>query len=166
MSAIAARNNWTIGLKNGKWFSEHFNFADEKINDKLSSMEKTWIGISKYIKNNEFIFIMRGVDIENKGNFRNVPIHEAAKRVKKMTGIKLFFDPSHSFGPKLRDNIVEGTIKAMSLRLDENNYLYDGILIEVGTSETDKDQHITITELETLTQKLSSFRDLKAPSYS
>ena len=71
-------------------------------------MEKTWIGLSHYTGMNEpgleekLILIHRGVDIYNKGDYRNLPVHQAAKRTKIATKAKLFFDPSHIHGPKLR----------------------------------------------------------------
>ena len=104
--------------------------------------------------------IQRGVDDAEKGDFRNLPIHQCAKRVKQATGYGMLFDPSHSFGPKLRDKIVEGTIEAMKMKIDDGNWLYDGILVEVGTSTTDTEQHITISELSNLIDEISKFREI------
>jgi 3-deoxy-D-arabino-heptulosonate 7-phosphate (DAHP) synthase len=74
-------------------------------------------------------------------------------------GIKLFFDPSHTFGPLMRDEIVNQTIKAMQMMMpDGKEYLYDGVLIEVGTAKCDRHQHITVEELDELCQILSCFR--------
>ena len=59
-------------------------------------MEKTWIGLSHYTGMNEpgleekLILIHRGVDIYNKGDYRNLPVHQAAKRTKLATHAKLF----------------------------------------------------------------------------
>ena len=107
------------------------------------------------------VLIQRGCDLPNKGQYRNLPIHQTAKRTKLATpGIELYYDPSHALGPKMRDEIINNTVEAMKLKIDEENYLYDGILIEVGTAKCDTDQHITVKELKELAQKLSEFRDL------
>ena len=74
----------------------------------------------------------------------------------------MYFDPSHSYGPKLRDQIVEGTIEAMAMR-DGQDFLYNGILIETGTSKTDTNQHISLEELEAMTKELGTFRNLRTP---
>jgi 3-deoxy-D-arabino-heptulosonate 7-phosphate (DAHP) synthase len=75
-------------------------------------------------------------------------------------GVKLYFDPSHSLGPKMRDEIVNETVEAMKMKIDENNYLYDGVLIEVGTAKCDTHQHITVKELQELVDRLGEFRTL------
>jgi hypothetical protein len=46
------------------------------------------------------------------------------------------------------------------LMKDGNNWLYDGALIEVGTSTTDTDQHISIDEMQALAQELAKYREL------
>lgn len=160
MGIYANRNGWFIGVKNGKWFGE---ISDGGVN----IMEKNWIGQPSFATKdgqfplrNRIAMIHRGVDIENKGKFRNLPVHESAQKVKKRTGVKMFFDPSHSLGRFLRDKIVEQTILAMHMKTEKDEYLYDGILIEVGTSKTDTDQHITIEELQILCNEISKFRDL------
>ena len=43
----------------------------------------------------------------------------------------------------------------MQLKLDEDRYLYNGILIEAGTSTTDTEQHITIKKLSNLIDEIS-----------
>ena len=73
--------------------------------------------------------IQRGVDESDKGDYRNLPIHQCAKRVKQATDYQMLFDPSHSYGPKLRNKIVESTIEAMNFKLDDGRYVYDGALI-------------------------------------
>ena len=162
MSIFAKKNQWFVGLKNPKWF------GDESLGQ--TTMEKTWIGLSHYTGMNEpgleekLILIHRGVDIYNKGDYRNLPVHQAAKRTKIATKAKLFFDPSHIYGPKLRDSIVKATVEAMEMRIDEENFLYDGILIEVGRSKTDTEQHITVKELKELCCQLAEFRDLTEPN--
>ena len=165
MGIYAERNNWFIGIKNGKWFGE---ISGEKTN----TMERNWVGqISFATKNKQFllknrvVMIHRGVDITGKGKFRNIPIHESAVKVKKKTGIKMFFDPSHSLGPFLRDQIVDQTISATQMQTSNGEFLYDGILIEVGTSKTDTEQHITIEELQRICDEVAQFRNLIGPDY-
>lgn len=150
--------DWYVGIKNGKWFGQNLK------SKKVSSMEKTWLGLSTYVLNKKkLVMIHRGVENRDKGLFRNIPVHLAALRIKRLTGFPLFFDPGHACGPLLRDKITETTINAMELKLNRDQYLYDGILIEVGNSETDTDQHISIKELQYLAEKLSSFRELNSP---
>jgi len=157
MYEASKKNNWTLGVKNPKWVGKEV--------DGLTSMEKTWLGMGSYVPFiHKVIFIQRGVDVADSGLFRNLPAHESAKKIKKATGMKMYFDPSHCYGPKLRDMIVEGTIEAMKMKLSDDEYLYDGILIEAGVSETDTEQHITHGELYTLAKSLAEFRDLVAPS--
>ncbi len=160
MGIYTERNGWFIGVKNGKWFGE---ISDGDVN----IMEKNWIGqISFATKDKQFplrdriAMIHRGVDVAGKGKFRYLPVHDSAGKVKKMTGVKMFFDPSHSLGRFLRDQIVDQTILAMEMKTNEGEYLYDGILIEVGTSKTDTEQHITIEELQKLCDEIAKFRDL------
>lgn len=163
MGIYANRNNWYIGIKNGKWFGENFD-------GKINMMEKNWLGqISFATKDNEFllhdriIMIHRGIETVGKGKFRYPPVHDSAEKVKKISGRKMFFDPSHSFGKLLRDEIVKETIIAMKMKTADDDYLYDGILIEVGTSQTDTDQHITLEELQELCNEIAKFRDLTSP---
>jgi len=66
-------------------------------------------------------------------------------------------------GPKLQDKIVDGTLDAMRMMFSEDEYLYDGILIEAGSSKTDSGQHITHIELQRLVNELSKFRNITAP---
>ncbi|MDQ6984984.1 MAG: hypothetical protein Q9M91_00600 [Candidatus Dojkabacteria bacterium] len=104
--------------------------------------------------------IHRGFDIPEKADYRNYPMHNHAARVKKRTGCKLYFDPSHAYGPRMRDSILDATIDAANMKLNESGFLYDGILIEVGTSKTDTGQHISISELKKLVVDISKNRDL------
>ncbi len=165
MAAFARKNGWHIGIKNGKWIGDHLETADHHEYAGRTTMEKTWSGLVKYVQNidHDIVLIHRGVDVPGKGNFRNAPVHHIAKRVKKDTNVKLFFDPSHSFGPKLRDHIVEAVINAMEMKTEDDEYLYDGVLIETGTSSTDTEQHITVDELRFLTKQLAKKRDLASP---
>ena len=101
-----------------------------------------------------------------KGEYRNLPIHHTAKRTKlrnqaRGIEVKLFFDPSHSLGPKKRDQIITETVKAMKMKINDQEYLYDGILIEVGTAKCDTDQHITVAELKGLVEQIAEFRELQ-----
>jgi len=164
-AAFSRKNGWHIGIKNGKWIGDHLHTANTEEYAGKTTMEKTWSGMVKYavgIKQ-DIILIHRGVDVPGKGNFRNAPVHSIAKRVKKDTKVKLFFDPSHSYGPKMRDNIVDAVIAAMKMKISKDEFLYDGVLIETGTSTTDTDQHITVLELQKLTRELARFRDLVSP---
>ena len=73
----------------------------------------------------------------------------------KDTGYQIFFDPSQVCGQKLRNQIVDKTLEALQLKLDEDRCLYNGILIEAGTSTTDTEQHITIKKLSNLIDEIS-----------
>jgi hypothetical protein len=165
MAAFARRYGWYIGIKNGKWIGDHLQSADTADYKGKTTMEKTWSGLVKYVADidHDIILIHRGVDVPGKGNFRNAPVHHIAKRVKKDSNVKLFFDPSHSYGPKMRDHIVTAVIDAMKMKTADDEFLYDGVLIETGTSSTDTEQHITIDELRLLTAEIAAFRDLVSP---
>lgn len=165
MAGFARRNGWHIGIKNGKWIGDELGLADSETYGKQTSMEKTWSGLSSYIgeTGGDIILIHRGVDIHGKGEFRNYPVHTISQRTKTKTKIKLYFDPSHIYGPKLRHQIVDATVAAMRMKMPDGTYLYDGILIEVGTSKTDTQQHISLKELEDLVRYISVFRQLHNP---
>lgn len=160
IAAYAQRNNWKVGIKNGKWLGDvKLDIVQSEDFDTPTGLEQTWSGLVSYVGGPEqAILIHRGIDVAGKGEYRNVPVHLVAQRTKIATKAKLYFDPSHTFGPKLRSQIVRGTIDAMQLKMPDGSYLYDGILIEAGHSETDSGQHITINELEILCQKLVEIR--------
>jgi 3-deoxy-D-arabino-heptulosonate 7-phosphate (DAHP) synthase len=162
MAGFAGEYGWTIGLKNGKWLGEDYETAEDISYEGVTSIEKTWDGLVDYAKlASETVLIQRGCDLPRKGEYRNLPIHHTALRTKRRNkGIKLYFDPSHALGPKMRDKIVDLTVEAMKMKIDETEYLYDGILIEVGTAKCDTHQHISVQELRELVSKLSDFRDL------
>jgi 3-deoxy-D-arabino-heptulosonate 7-phosphate (DAHP) synthase len=165
MANFVRRNKWLIGIKNGKWLGEKIDVADSDDFTGQTTMEQTWIGLTNYIGDNDgiserLVLIHRGVDVSEKGDYRNIPVHHLAKRVKAQTGAKLYFDPSHSYGPKMKEEIVPAVLQAMRLKINEETYLYDGILIEAGTSRTDVEQHISIDELRVLVTGLAKFRDL------
>lgn len=165
LADTARRNGWLVGIKNGKNLDVPYSQAAVPNHQVITSVEKQWSGLASYAKgiNSTVALIHRGVDTPDKGNYRNIPVHEIARKVKhKVPEAKLYFDPSHSLGPKLRDSIVEETIKVMRM-MDGNNFLYDGILIEVGTSQSDTAQHITVNELEGMMKELARFRRLRAP---
>lgn len=158
MSKYVARNNWYLGIKNGKWLGDT---TDENI----STMEKSWSGLINYAEVDavDISLIHRGVDVSGKGNYRNLPVHSIAQRIKQNFSAKLFFDPSHSFGPLLKHKIVDETIAALRMVTDAGDYLYDGLLIEVGESVTDTEQHIPIKEFQRLCNEISVFRQLQSP---
>lgn len=161
MGEYAKRYGWHIGLKNGKWLGEEHGGS--------TPLENTWAGLASYadphgeLKKEDRLFVIhRGVDVPGKGSYRNLPVHMEAGRVKKRLGTKLFFDPSHTCGPEMRDTIVEETLSALRMELG-GEYLYDGILIEVGNSLTDTGQHITLDELRSLSTEIAKFRSLHSP---
>ncbi|GIW63951.1 MAG: hypothetical protein KatS3mg091_753 [Patescibacteria group bacterium] len=160
-SAFARKHNWWIGLKNPKWVGEDLKKADSNKFTAITTMEKTWEGLATYADyKSKTVLIHRGVDVPQKGRYRNAPVHNIAKRVKQRTGCLLFFDPSHSYGPQMRSDILPATVKAMKMLISKDEFLYDGILIEAGTSKTDAEQHISLTELKVLVNELSKFREL------
>jgi hypothetical protein len=163
MTQFLRNTTWKLGLKNPKWQGKQK--YDTATSTDLSSMEKAWLGLSSYTAGfkDRVIFIHRGVNITESGMYRNMPLHESAKKIKHITGAKMYFDPSHSFGAKLRDKIVDGTLEAMKMMFSEDEYLYDGILIEAGSSRTDSGQHITHNELQGLINSLAKFRSIAAP---
>jgi 3-deoxy-D-arabino-heptulosonate 7-phosphate (DAHP) synthase len=162
MALFAQKNDWLVGLKNPKWVGEEYDLVEKKNYENITSMEKAWSGLVDYAKPaKQIVMIQRGVDVPNKGLYRNLPVHNIASRTKQRLikqNIQMFFDPSHALGGKKRDQIVEETVEAMKLKIDEQNYLYDGILIEVGTAKCDTDQHITVSELDQMIQEISKFR--------
>ncbi len=164
MAEFARSQGWHIGLKNGKWIGDHLHSADSQEYTGQTTMEKAWMGLVKYAGtiDGDIVLIHRGVDVPGKGNYRSAPTHVIAKRVKQKTGVKLFFDPSHSFGPKMREHIPSAVVDVMAMKQGDNEYLYDGVLIEVGTSSTDTDQHISISELKWIGEQISAFRPLAA----
>jgi len=162
LAQYAKKNQWKIGLKNGKWLGEEYEIVENADFKELTSMEKTWLGLHSYAKGaQEIVMIHRGCDIPDKNNYRNVPVHYAASRVKNASKSSMLYDPSHIHGPKKRDEIVQKTVEAMKLKNLDGDYLYDGVLVEVGTAKSDTDQHLSLRELHTLCQQLAEFRDIK-----
>ncbi len=164
MAEIAKINGWMVGVKNGKWLGESIVRAESPNLLNTPPIDKVWSGISTYtgLDQEDIVLIQRGVETTVKGDYRSMPIHETAKRVKAKTDAKMLFDPSHSLGPKMRLHIVASTIDAMNIRMPDDSYLYDGVLIEVGTSKTDTEQHISLMELQDLCDSISKFRPLSS----
>lgn len=159
---IVKRNNWQVGIKNGKWLGESVNKANTSTYTGQTTLEKTWAGLCTYVQDvSDVLLIHRGVDVGEKGNYRNYPVHEVAKRTKQKTKRPLYFDPSHAYGPKMQSHIVPAVIEAMRMKISDEEFLYDGILIEVGTSSTDTDQHISLSELKDLVGEVATFRVLR-----
>lgn len=158
MGKFALKNNWSVGIKNAKNLG--ISIEDSEKMNKPAPIEKVWQGLASYttLPEEKVILIQRGVDEPDRGDYRNYPIHEVARRIKEKFNYQIFFDPSHTFGPKMKNQIVEGTVEAMKMKTSNGKYVYDGILIEVGNSKTDTYQHITISELSDLIDKASSFR--------
>ncbi len=158
----AKKYNLSIGIKNAKNLGT--SIVESEIHNQNAPMEKVWKGLATYtgIHNNKerIIMIHRGIDDPLKGDYRNFPVHKCAERVKKTTGYQMWFDPSHTCGPKLRDKIVDISVEALKMKMENGQYLYDGLLIECGTSTTDTEQHITIKELLQLIEKIGSFREI------
>jgi len=162
MSKFCKKNNWLLGFKNPKTLGGKY----EEINKNNDSfyVKQIWSKLTTYtsfLSNDNKILIHRGVEIPEKGDFRSALIHDIAKKVKLETGCKLFFDPSHSYGPKLRDKIPNAIIESLQMKINEDEYLYDGIIVETGFSLTDNDQHISVEELTKVLKEVSKFREFK-----
>ena len=161
MAGFASEYDWTIGLKNGKWLGEEYDVSESENFQGITSIEKTWEGLISYASlAPETVLIQRGCDLPNKGQYRNLPIHQVAKRTKlRNNNIKLYYDPSHALGPKMQKDIVANTVEAMKMTTHKG-WLYDGILIEVGTAKCDTHQHISVKELQGMVGQLAEFRNL------
>jgi hypothetical protein len=169
---VAKRREWMMGPKNPKWLGSDPIEADNP-DGKETSMEKAWKGLVTYamargVDPRQIVVIQRGVDVPEKGKYRNLPVHGVAERTKLSLpeGVRLYFDPSNSFGPNKRDQIVQATIDAMLMKDKRGRWLYSGALIEGGSSTTDTDQHIRIDEAEVLAKELARFRNLRMPGQS
>ncbi|MCS7201074.1 MAG: hypothetical protein NZ822_02930 [Patescibacteria group bacterium] len=169
MAWYAKRNGWYLGIKNPRWLGDYLKRANRYDYQNKTSAEKTWEGLASYatiLKKSKIFLIHRGVDIPEKRDYRNIPIHNLAMRVKENTGCLMLFDPSHSHGPKMKEKIIPATIKAMKMKFPNGQFVYDGILIEVGNSETDYEQHLSIAEFKKLIWELSKFRDFNSRKLS
>jgi hypothetical protein len=168
MGEFAQKNDWNVGIKHGKFLGkdplEVANHPDYKGE---TSLEKVLIGITTYVPdmNEELIIIHRGVDVPGRGDYRNAITHEIMKRIKPRIPKKarLYFDPTHSIGPVMRHKIYDEIIKSMKMKVGDD-FLYDGILMEAGSSSpVDLGEHVTIEELKDLVNELSGFRKLRTP---
>jgi 3-deoxy-D-arabino-heptulosonate 7-phosphate (DAHP) synthase len=166
MADFTKRNNWDIGIKHGKFLGkETLEIANHPDYKEETALEKVLVGLTTYIpeQSGELIIIHRGVDVPRQADYRNAIAHEIMKRVKpKVPKAQMYFDPTHTIGPKLKHIIVDETIAAMKLKSGDG-FLYDGVLIEAGTSPTDAGEHLTIDELKYLVKELSKFRNLRSP---
>ncbi|HVA96756.1 MAG TPA: hypothetical protein VND99_03810 [Candidatus Acidoferrales bacterium] len=168
MGEFAQRNDWNIGIKHGKFLGKDpLEVANHPEYKGETSMEKVLVGLTSYVPEmkEELIIIHRGVDVPGRGDYRNAITHEIMKRIKKKIpkSNRLYFDPTHSIGPVMRHKIIDEIISAMQLR-SGNEYLYDGILMEAGSSSpVDLGEHVTLAELKELVKDLSSFRVLRSP---
>jgi len=168
-AVIAKKQGWAVGIKNGKWLGEELRIAESPDYIGETSMEKAWKGLADYaIIADEVVMIQRGVDVPGKGDFRNAVIHHTALRVKKALlskypgkTVKMYLDPSHSYGPKLRAEIPQAIVDAMKINIDATTALYDGAMVEVGDSKTDTEQHITVAELRWVINEISKIRPLR-----
>lgn len=165
MAQIAKNNGWLIGIKNGKWLGDNIAKSESAKHTGGTPLEKVWSGLSTYteMQDENIFMIQRGIEASVKGDFRSLPIHQTAKRVRSLSNRKMLFDPSHSLGPKMRMHIVASTIDAMQMKAFDGNYLYDGALIEAGTSTTDTGQHITLQELQDMCDEIAKVRNLVMP---
>jgi 3-deoxy-D-arabino-heptulosonate 7-phosphate (DAHP) synthase len=157
---IGKHYEWRIGIKNPKWAgTPEFEAAPGIV---LDNGEKNWLGNAKFSEEAGLrpVMIQRGIEGTDKGTYRNIPNHQASLKMKAL-GYEVFFDPSHTFGKDMRDEIVARTLDVLRiLAPDGDGYLYSGILIEVGTSQTDTGQHITIDELRKLIEGIKLLRNL------
>jgi hypothetical protein len=166
MSGFAKEYGWSIGIKNPKWLGEKYSIVENQFYNSETSLEKAWSGLLDWAElAPEIILIQRGCDIEDKGDYRNLPIYFTAERIKKKRkNVKLYFDPSHSLGPLLREHIIEETVKACNRVIFNSQgqleYAIDGILLEVGTAQCDTDQHLTVEEFYRLCHLLAETREL------
>ncbi len=166
ISAFAKKNKWDIGIKHGKFLgNDPLEVANHPDYKGETSLEKVLLGLTTYAGDidGDLIIIHRGVDVPGKGEYRNAIAHQIMKRVKpRVPHAKMYFDPTHSIGPKMRHKIIEETLAAMKMKVGDE-YVYDGLLMEAGTSPTDTDEHVTTKELNDLVQELSTFRTLRPP---
>lgn len=169
LSDFARRNGWSVGIKHGKFLGkdplEVANHPDYKGE---TSLEKVLLGLTTYVQDiqGDLVIIHRGVDVPGRGDYRNALTHEIMKRIKTKLPrkAKVYFDPTHSIGPVMRHKIVEEIISSMKMTVG-NEFLYDGILMEAGsTSPVDLGEHVTIEELRSLVADLSKFRTLRSPN--
>lgn len=167
LANFARENDWNVGIKHAKFLGkdplEVANHPDYKGE---TTLEKVLLGLTTYVGkiDGDLIIIHRGVDVPGRGDYRNAIIHHIMKRVKsKIPHSKIFFDPTHTIGPVMRHTIVDEIISSMKLKVG-SDFLYDGILMEAGSSSpVDIGEHITLDELRDLVKTLSEFRKIRSP---
>ena len=164
MAGFAKEYGWSVGLKNGKWLGEEYSIAESEDYSKTTSIETVWDGLIDWASiAPEVLLIHRGCDLPDKGDYRNLPIHNTAKRTKlRNPNTKLLFDPSHSLGPKMREEIVNLTIEAMKMTYPDGTNVYDGCILEVGTSLCDTFQHLSLSEFKKMVNSIAEFRELES----
>jgi hypothetical protein len=167
MREFAKKNKWHIGVKHAKFLGrETLRKANHPDYKGETALEKVLIGLTSYASgiDGDLYIIHRGVDVPRTGSYRNAIIHEIMKRIKKrIPKAKLFFDPTHSIGPKMRHKIFNEALTAMKIKTG-SAYLYDGLLIEAASSSpVDLDEHLTLKELQKLVDRLSKFRKIRSP---
>jgi hypothetical protein len=127
MGNVAAQENWMVGIKNPKWLgSETLQEVIEQSCTTVTSMEQTWTGLASYARaaGANVAFIHRGVDVAGKGDFRNAPVHSIVHHIAhKVPDARRYFDPSHSYGPKKREEIVQATVEAMRMQFAVDIYI-------------------------------------------
>lgn len=158
MAQMAENFGWHVWIKNCKEQDPGTKKWSGMLEYANSGM--SWVGL----QNRKIMAIHRGYDIEGKWEHRNQPIHDHVVLLrKKYPGLRVYFDPSHIYGPKMRESIVENTIAAMKMTMPdkESEYLYDGLLVEAWTSTTDTEQHITLDELFDMTSRLADIRPIR-----
>lgn len=163
MATIARDEGWYIGIKNGKSLGESVTTAESPQYRSKTPLEKVWSGLVAYtqLPKDHVYMIHRGIEAHQRGDYRSLPIHHTARRIKMSSGTPMLFDPSHSLGPKMRIHIAAATIDALQMKMPDGTYLYDGALIEVGTSSTDTEQHVKLDELSDIVQAVSKFRRIQ-----
>jgi hypothetical protein len=163
MATIAQEEGWYIGIKNGKSLGDSVTNAESAQYRSKTPLEKVWGGLVAYtqMSKDHVYMIHRGIEAHQRGDYRSLPIHHTARRMKMASGTPMLFDPSHSLGPKMRIHIAAATIDALQMKLPDGSYLYDGALIEAGTSTTDTDQHVTLDELNDIVTAVAKFRNLQ-----
>ncbi len=169
MGEFAQRNNWNVGIKHGKFLGKDpLEVANHPEYKGETSLEKVLMGLTTYVPDmrEDLIIIHRGVDVPGRGDYRNAITHEIMRRVKQRIpkSTRLYFDPTHSIGPVMRHKIVDEIMKSMEMKVGDQ-FLYDGILMEAGSSSpVDLGEHVTMDELNLLVKDLSKFRRLRVPN--
>jgi hypothetical protein len=171
----ANRFGWDIALKNpkisGKRTYTELLTAPQKEIEK-TTVFSTWQGAWSWAGSNQnTTMIHRGVDmpsdLEGMDTFRNLPIHRVAAALQAVTGCNLGYDPSHINGQGRKEHIVEDAIEAaQTINPFTGNPQYQVLLLEVGNSTTDTEQHITLNQLQQIGETVIQWRPLVAHDFS